>query len=181
MEKEGSSLRADLEGLRSKYSSLLTTAKTHEEMAARAAREGQLRAEELRLLRAEVEQLRGQNAEMRRKTQVEIESLHEQLRVRKEKQYHLLEKMQAAEESKRQAEDQVTAMEEKLRALHARTVELETQLQVEARAKRAQMDANKALSVEGENLANANRDLQDRLEKAEQERMRMEAEARDSG
>ena len=67
MEKEGSSLRADLEGLRSKYSSLLTTAKTHEEMAARAAREGQLRAEELRLLRAEVEQLRGQNAEMRLK------------------------------------------------------------------------------------------------------------------
>ena len=48
-------------------------------------------------------------------------------------------------------------------------------MQVEARAKRAQMDANKALSVEGENLANANRDLQDRLEKAEQERMRMEA------
>ena len=45
------------------------------------------------------------------KTQVEIESLHEQLRVRKEKQYHLLEKMQAAEESKRQAEDQVTAMD----------------------------------------------------------------------
>ena len=40
---------------------------------------------------SEVEQLRGQNAEMRRKTQVEIESLHEQLRVRKEKQYHLLE------------------------------------------------------------------------------------------
>ena len=181
LEREGSGLRGDLESLRSKYSSLLTTAKTHEEMASKAAREGQLRAEELRLLRSEVEQLRGQNAEMRRKTQVEIESLHEQLRIRKEKQYHLLEKMQGAEETKRQAEDQVTAMEEKLRALHARTVELETQLQVEARAKRAQMDANKALSVEGENLATANRDLQDRLENAEQERMRMEAEARDSG
>ena len=65
---------------------------------------------------------------MRRKTQVEIESLHEQLRVRKEKQYHLLEKMQAAEETKRQAEDQCMAMEEKLRSLHARTVELETQV-----------------------------------------------------
>ena len=65
--------------------------------------------------------------------------------------------------------------------MHARTVELETQLQVEARAKRAQMDANKQLSVEGENLANANRELQQRLEKAEQERIRMEAEARDSG
>ena len=101
--------------------------------------------------------------------------------MRKEKQYHLLEKMQAAEETKQQAEDQCMAMEEKLQSLHARTVELETQLQVEARAKRAQMDANKQLSVEGENLANANRELQQRLEKAEQERIRMEAEARDSG
>ena len=60
-------------------------------------------------------------------------------------------------------------MEEKLRALHARTVELETQLQVEARAKRAQMDANKQLSVEGENLVNANKELQIRLEQAERQ------------
>ena len=98
---------------RSKYSSLLTTAKTHEEMAARAARRDNSGPRNFDYF-VEVEQLRGQNAEMRRKTQVEIESLHEQLRVRKEKQYHLLEKMQAAEEAKRQAEDQVTAMEEKL-------------------------------------------------------------------
>ena len=117
---------------------------------------------------------------MRRKNQVEIESLHEQLRVRKEKQYHLLEKMQAAEETKKQAEDQVAAMEEKLRALHARAVEMETQLQIEAREKRAQQDANKQLSVEGENLAANNRVLQERIEKADAERIRMEAEARDS-
>lgn len=38
----------ELEALRSKYGSLLTTAKTHEEMAGRAAREGQLRAEEVK-------------------------------------------------------------------------------------------------------------------------------------
>ena len=38
----------ELEALRSKYGSLLTTAKSHEEMAGRAAREGQLRAEEVR-------------------------------------------------------------------------------------------------------------------------------------
>ena len=66
LEQEAGGLRNELEGLRSKYSSLLSTAKTHEEMAGKAAREGQLRAEELRLLRAETEQLRGQNAEMRR-------------------------------------------------------------------------------------------------------------------
>lgn len=38
----------ELEALRSKYGSLLTTAKSHEEMAGRAAREGQLRAEEVK-------------------------------------------------------------------------------------------------------------------------------------
>jgi hypothetical protein len=39
--------------------------------------------------------------------QVELESLQEQLRVRKEKQYSLLERTQAAEEAKRQSDDQV--------------------------------------------------------------------------
>ena len=62
-------------------------------MAAKAAREGQLRAEELRILRAETEQLRAQNEDMKRKAQIELESLQEQLRVRKEKQYALLEQV----------------------------------------------------------------------------------------
>lgn len=43
----------ELEALRAKYGSLLTTAKSHEEMAGRAAREGQLRAEEVRRFRAQ--------------------------------------------------------------------------------------------------------------------------------
>jgi len=46
-------------------------------------------------------------SELKMKTQVEVEALQEQLRVRKEKQYQLLEKLQAQEEAKRQAEDQV--------------------------------------------------------------------------
>ncbi len=37
------------------------------------------------------------NAEMKVETQVELESLHEQLRVRKEKQYRLPDKVQASE------------------------------------------------------------------------------------
>ena len=44
---ENETSRKELEALRFKYGALLTTAKTHEEMAARAAREGQLRAEEV--------------------------------------------------------------------------------------------------------------------------------------
>lgn len=45
---ENEAFRKELEALKFKYGALLTTAKTHEEMAARAAREGQLRAEEVR-------------------------------------------------------------------------------------------------------------------------------------
>ena len=41
----------ELESLRAKYASLLTTAKSHEGMAGRAAREGQLRAEEVKTMR----------------------------------------------------------------------------------------------------------------------------------
>lgn len=61
----------------------------------------------MRLLRAETENLKVQNTELKMKTQVELEALQEQLRVRKEKQYQLLEKLQGEEEAKRQAEDQV--------------------------------------------------------------------------
>ena len=54
----------------------------------------------------------------------------------------------------------MSSMEEKLRQVYAKTVELETQLQVEARAKRSQMEANKKLKSEEENLRAANADLQ---------------------
>jgi hypothetical protein len=71
-------------------------------------------------------------------------------------------------------------MEEKLRALHAKTVELETQLQVESRAKRSQQEANKKMANEEGNLRIQVADLQAKVEKTESERLRMEAEARDS-
>jgi len=181
LQGEVSEMRAELDEIRQKHGALLTTAKTHEELATKAAREGQLRAEEIRLLRAETEQLKQQNAELKMKTQVEVEALQEQLRVRKEKQYQLLEKLQAQEEAKRQAEDQVTGMEDQLRGLHARNVDLENQLQLEARNKQNLEEANKELQVENNNLYIQNKDLQSKIERSERERLRMEAEARDSG
>jgi myosin protein heavy chain len=181
LQSEVAELRAELDEIRQKHGSLLTTAKTHEELATKAAREGQLRAEEIRLLRAETEQLKQQNAELKMKTQVEVEAFQEQLRVRKEKQYQLLEKLQAQEEAKRQAEDQVAGMEDQLRGLHARNIELETQLQVEVRSKQSLEETNKELQLENGNLYNQTKDLQVKIEKSEKERLRMEAEARDSG
>lgn len=181
LQGEVSELRAELDELRQKYGALLSTAKTHEELATKAAKEGQLRAEEIRLLRVETEQLKQQNTELKMKTQVEVEALQEQLRVRKEKQYQLLEKLQAQEEAKRQAEDQVAGMEDQLRGLHARNVDLETQIKVESRAKNNFEDTNKELQIENSNLYNQNKELQSKIEKSEKERIRMEAEARDSG
>lgn len=174
-------LRDELETLKTKYANLLHTAKEHEQMAAKAAREGQLRAEELRILRAETEQLRSQNMDMKRKAQIELESLQEQLRVRKEKQYALLEQVQSASEEKRQALDQSQAMEEKLRKFHADHTQLQTQLQIEARSKRAQEASNKDLLIQQENLINTNKALQEKIQVTEEERLRMEAEAKDSG
>ncbi|CEG43669.1 Leucine-rich repeat, ribonuclease inhibitor subtype [Plasmopara halstedii] len=175
-----STLASELETLQTRYASLLSSAKTHEEIATRATREGQLRAEELRLLRNESDQLRACNIELKMKTEVELESLHEQLRLRKEKQYQLLEKMQQLEELKRQSEDQLAALEDKMRKLHVRNQELETQVQLEAKAKRAQIDANKQFFTENGNLLRDKQELQTRFDKAEQERSRMEAENRDS-
>ncbi|GMF29707.1 unnamed protein product [Phytophthora fragariaefolia] len=173
-------LKSDLEALETRYASLLVSAKTHEEIATRATREGQMRAEEVRLLRNESDQLRACNVELKMKTQVELEALQEQLRVRKEKQYQLLEKLQQLEEVKRQSDDQLASCEEKVRKLHARNQELETQVQLEAKAKRAQIDANKNFFIENGNLQRDKVELQTRFDKAEQERSRMEAENRDS-
>jgi myosin protein heavy chain len=166
---------------RQKHSALLSTARSYEEMSTMVAREGQLRGEEVRILRAESEQLRGQNGELKMKTMVEVDALQEQLRVRKEKQYQLLEKLQAQEEAKRQAEDQLAGMEDQLRSLHARNVELDTQLQVEARIKLSFEETNKELTMENSNIFNENKEVQIKIEKSERERLRMEAETRDSG
>jgi len=61
LQGEVTEFRAELDELRQKHSTLLFTAKTHEELATKAAKEGQLRAEEIRLLRVEGEQLKQQN------------------------------------------------------------------------------------------------------------------------
>jgi len=71
-------------------------------------------------------------------------------------------------------------MEEQLRGLHARNIDLETQIKVESRGKSTLEEANKELQIENNNLYNNNKDLQIKIEKSEKERIRMEAEARDS-
>ena len=59
-------------------------------------------------------------------------------------------------------------------------MELETQLQVQTRGKRSQQDANKSLLVEVDNYARSNSELQEKIHRSETERIRIEAESRDT-
>lgn len=54
-------------------------------------------------------------------------------------------------------------MEDKLRALHARSLELETQLQVEARGRRSAEEANRDLVTGAENARQNLRELQGKV------------------
>lgn len=54
-------------------------------------------------------------------------------------------------------------MEDKLRALHARSLELETQLQVEARGRRSAEEANRELVTGAENARQSLRELQGKV------------------
>lgn len=54
-------------------------------------------------------------------------------------------------------------MEDKLRALHARSLELETQLQVEARSRRSAEEANRDLVTSAENARQSLRELQGKV------------------
>ena len=72
-------------------------------------------------------------------------------------------------------------MEEKLRQLHAKNIEVDTQLQVESRARRTQEEIARKSVGDQNNVLQQNRVLGEKVDKSEQERLRMEAEARDSG
>ncbi len=62
------------------------------------------------------------------KAKVELESLQEALRVRKEKHYQLLERLQRQENIAREAEDRAIGLEESLKASQLRLADFETQL-----------------------------------------------------
>ncbi len=62
------------------------------------------------------------------KAEVELERLQEALRVRKEKHYQLLERLQRQENIAREAENQSIGLEESLKASRLRLADFETQL-----------------------------------------------------
>lgn len=173
--------QTELRELKIQHSRMENASKSYEELAKKAMREGELQIEEIRLLRTEVESLKNHQNESKMKFSVEMESLQEQLRVRKEKQYQLLEKLQSQEEVRRQAEDQVSSMEEKLRELHTKASSAETQLELEMNSKLSQDDFNRKLTFENQALSEENKTLIQRIQMSNQDQRRMETEARESG
>lgn len=173
--------KRDLFGLGEKYNALIQSSGAIEVNATNAERENLLKTDEIRLLRIETDQLKKKNSELMIKSTVEIESVEEQLRLRKEKQYQLLGKLQSQEEASRQSEDRVKEMEQEIRELRQKTTELQMALQLEANARLSLDKTNRSIAIESQGTSAENTELRSKLQEAEQSRLKLEAEARDSG
>ena len=75
--------------------------------------------------------------ETKKTARVRIESMQEELRTRREKQYSLLERLQAAEESMRSSEDECERLRETVNVVQERMYELDAQL-IQAKQWRAE-------------------------------------------
>ena len=167
--------------LHEKYSSLVHSSKEAKETAGNLSRENLLKTDEIRVLRLEVEQLKQKNSELHNQSTVEIEAMHEQLRLRKEKQYQLLGKLQSQEENSRQAEDTVKELEQTVQDLRKKSSDLQTALQLETNARVSQVNSNRTMSIDLQSISAENKELNSKLNEMEQERLKLEVEARDNG
>ena len=173
--------RIESQDMGEKYNALVQSSKESEEAARNAIRENQLKTDEIRVLRAEVEQLKHKNSELTIQSTVELDAVQEQLRLRKEKQYQLLGKLQSQEEASRQAEDHAKEMEQNVRDLRQKSSELQTALQLETNARISQDNSKRTLTIDFEAMSSENKELCSKLQESEQDRLKLEAEARDNG
>lgn len=164
-----------------KYTILAQSSRKLEETAVISIRENQLKADEIRVLRSEVAQLKKKNSELTIQSTVELDAVNEQLRLRKEKQYQLLGKLQSQEEASRHAEDYAKEMELNIKDLRQKSSELQTALQLETNARISQDNSKRTLSIDLQATVAENKELCFKLQEMEQHRLKLEAEARDNG
>ena len=167
--------------LQEKYSALVQSCKVAETRADSASRDNRLKAEEIRVLRLENDQLKQNNSKLEIKSTVELEAAEEQLRLRKEKQYQLLGKLQSQEATSRQTEERTVEMEKNIKELRERLSELQTALRLETSARISENDANRRLTIELKALTSDNKELNSTMQGLEQDRLALEAEARCNG
>merc|ERR1712194_546090 len=164
-----------------KYSALVLSSRESEATARNATHENQLKTTEIRVLRTEVEQLKQKKSELTIQSTVELEALQEQLRLRKEKQYQLLGKLQSQEEASRQAEDHSKDMDQIVRDLRQKSSELQTALQLETNTRISQDNSQRTLKVDLEATTVENKELNLKLQELEVDRLKLEADSRDNG
>ncbi len=167
--------------LQEKYAALVQSCKVAEKRSESAIRENRLKAEEIRVLRLENDHLKQANSELEIKSTVDLEAAEEQLRLRKEKQYQLLGKLQSQEATGREAEERTLEMEKNIKELRERSSELQTALRLEASARIGENDANRRLTIELKALSSDNKELNASMQNLEQDRLALEAEARGNG
>ena len=100
-----------------------------------------------------MEQLEEKNSELSFQSTVELDAVHEQLRVRKENQYQLLGKLQSQEEYMRQAEDQAKEFEQCIQELRQKSSELQTALQLEICGRISQDNSNRKMSIDFQSVS----------------------------
>ena len=141
LEKAKTDLEENIAGIKKRMEELMHQSAEHE------ASNVQLEAENVELkkkLSTGSITWEGQRAQMevlveetKKTARVRIESMQEELRTRREKQYSLLERLQAAEESMRSSEDECERLRETVNVVQERMYELDAQL-IQAKQWRAE-------------------------------------------
>ena len=167
--------------LQEKYTALVQSCKMAETRADSVNRDNRVKAEEVRVLRLENDHLKKTNSDLEIKSTIELEAAEEQLRLRKEKQYQLLGKLQSQEATGRKSEERTVEMEKKIKELRERSSELQTALRLETSSRISEKDTNRRLSIELKTMSSNNNELSTSLQNLKQDKLALEAEARGNG
>eukprot|EP00557_Chaetoceros_sp_GSL56_P014034 CAMPEP_0176479136 /NCGR_PEP_ID=MMETSP0200_2-20121128/1575_1 /TAXON_ID=947934 /ORGANISM="Chaetoceros sp., Strain GSL56" /LENGTH=799 /DNA_ID=CAMNT_0017875153 /DNA_START=2318 /DNA_END=4713 /DNA_ORIENTATION=+ len=171
----------ELRNLKVQHARVSNDLKSSQEEVLKFQERGRLQSEEIQLLRKEIELVKSQQREENLRSRVELESLQDQLGVRKEKQYQLLEKLQYHEGARIQAETQLTSMEDKISALELKLSSTENQLQIEINSKVTKEELNAKLKAENLTLSEKNKETVSTIQKMEKDHLRVETAARETG
>lgn len=174
-------LTDEVNNLQSSYGILVESGKSQECFAKKALKDDEIRDIEVRKLQNELDLSKKESQAFKVKAALDLESLEEQLRIRKEKQYHLIEKMQLQEELKREAEDHAATLKQSISEIMSKNNELETQAQLENNKYICLEEANRAMQSEIRVTLDENKALLAKIHELKQEKLRIEAEARDDG
>lgn len=174
-------LTTELDAARTTLNKTQAALAASEERGVLLSRENALKSQELGLTRSELDALRAQYAEMQRKTAADMDALQEALRVRKEKQYLLLEKTAAAEDAHRTKQEELSGVGETLRAANQRLADLSTRLAMEERARAAQAEATQAALADAEASRKTLSELQAEARMKDDSIERLDKEVRTSG